>query len=159
MHKNWSRLITCHILNHALNYEELGYKTISLWETKLQHIGTTPRLTVRLSLNSCIIKVLSLYVSSFNMSNNAMASSKDCKQQVGKLLQGTTQGGRYSWRVLGVNRVLASSKEHTHTEPHTVIETTAQQLQGIYSRAYLPPRHAWHVNCMYYFWKCQGLHP
>lgn len=36
------------------------------------------RLTVRLSLSSCIISVLSLYDSSFKLSSSAMASSKAC---------------------------------------------------------------------------------
>ena len=37
--------------------------------------------TVRLSLSSCIMSVLSLYESSFNVSNSAIASSKACSRQ------------------------------------------------------------------------------
>ena len=37
------------------------------------------KLTVKLSLNNCIINVLSLYESSFNVSNSVIAESNACK--------------------------------------------------------------------------------
>lgn len=48
---------------------------------RMQHSRRSPTesvLTVRLSLSSCMISVLSLYESSFKVSSSAIASSKAC---------------------------------------------------------------------------------
>lgn len=49
-------------------------------------------LTVKLSLSSCMIRVLSLYESSFSVSSSAIASSKACKGRRGQSIKGVHLG-------------------------------------------------------------------
>lgn len=77
---NWNKLI-------YYLYETCPYKQIYLYETQALPLSTSTKqsdwekvrewiLTVRLSLNSCMMSVLSLYESSLSVSSSAMASSK-----------------------------------------------------------------------------------